>query len=456
MVDELLVLMLRLILLSVNGNICDNSNVMRQEKPTWQQRWYSLTTTLDKCKRKLITWDAKKPHLGMMHLKRLFKDVDYDDVKGYPCIGYFDPSDDVKIAVKINPLENRYDFTNGPGRMETKIMRELNNVLLKKFTPHVTMYLNDMDAPNNACSLTKFPIKRFHDYIYPESNVLFTEFVSGGSLESYLRKKDMTMTQWKSLLFGILWTIHVLQSEYRLMHNDCHFGNILVDIYRYASGEVFEYRLGTKDRFIVPCTGILPKLWDFEFSKCFDRSDLAFNQFGRTANRFNAVSDVHYFLTTLLELENLPSELRIYIMSLYPSELIPKEDVYSDSESDSDSDSMSIQSTTSTVVSSFSDKYYVTDEEMDSESDTDSDTSSSVSTRSGCSTRSGHSRSSVYSDCPRYLSGGHLTSEAIEQYMKKMPTARDLLFSAFFKEYRVKSVPKGSIVVDTFSYTMRS
>lgn len=423
----------------------------------------------------MITWDAKKPHLGMMHLKRLFKDVDYDDVKGYPCIGYFDPSDDVKIAVKINPLENRYDFINGPGRMETKIMRELNNVLLKKYTPHVTMYLSDMDAPNNACALTKFPIKRFHDDIYPNSNVLFTEFVSGGSLESYLRKKDMTMTQWKSLLFGILWTLHVLQSEYRLMHNDCHFGNILVDIYRYTSGEVFEYRLGSKDRFVVPCTGILPKLWDFEFSKCFDRSDLAFNQFGRTANKFNAVSDVHYFLTTLLELENLPSELRIYIMSLYPSELVPKEEEYdSDSESDRDSDSMSIASSTSTIVSTFSDKYYVTDEEMDSDSDS-STTRSSVSTQSGCSRstsrsgrsgRSGHSGrstgstrsgySSVYSDEPRYLSGGHLTSEAIEQYTKKMPTARDLLFSAFFKEYRVKSVPKGSTVVDTFSYTIKS
>lgn len=438
---------------------------MRQEKPTWQTRWKELTDTLDKCNKKLITWDPQKPKLGMMYIKRLFKDVDYDEVKGYPCIGYFDPHDPVKIAVKINPLETRYDFTNGPGRMETKIMRELNNVLIKKYTPHVTMYLHDMDAPNNVSTLTKFPIKRFHKYIYPSSNVLFTEFVSGGSLESHLKRKDMSMLQWKTLIFGVIWTLHVLQSEYKLMHNDCHFGNILVDIYKYNSNDVFEYRLGKKDLFVLPCTGILPKLWDFEFSKCFSRTDLAFNQFGRTAKRFNAVSDVHYFLTTLLELDNLPSEIRIYIMSLYPSDLIKTDnDEDTMSEYESDSDTKSFVSRASTQVSSFSDKYYVTDEEMDYSDDEGSMISSrSESTRSGTiRTGTSFTERSMYSDKshmsytseegPRYLSGGHVTVEGIEKFSSKMPTPRDILFSSFFKEFIVKKVPSSVNVVDSYVY----
>lgn len=436
---------------------------MRQEKPTWQTRWRNLRDTLDKCNNKLITWDPQKPKLGMMYIKRLFKDVDYDEVKGYPCIGYFDPNDPVKIAIKINPLETRYDFINGPGRMETKIMRELNNVLLKKYTPHITMYFHDMDAPNNSSALTKFPIKRFHKYIYPSSNVLFTEFVSGGSLESHLKRKEMTVLQWKTLIFGVIWTLHVLQSEYKLMHNDCHFGNILVDIYKYNSNDVFEYRLGKKDLFVVPCTGILPKLWDFEFSKCFSRTDLAFNQFGHTAKRFNAVSDVHYFLTTLLELDNLPSEIRIFIMSLYPSDLINlgnDEDSMSEYASDDDSDTKSVVSNASTQVSSFSDKYYVTDEEMDYSDDESSIASSTKSaTTKGSTTRgSNYTTSSVQSHLsyaseagPRYLSGGHVTTEGIEKFASKMPTPRDILFSSFFKEFRVKKTPPSVTVIELYS-----
>ena len=190
-------------------------------------------------------------------------------------------------------------------------------------------------------------------------NMLISEFVEGGSLDNwvfdvYENDKEITDNQWKSIVFQLIYTIFIIQRYYKMMHNDFHYGNILIDNSIKASGYLV-YDIDDK-RFYIKNTGIIPKLWDFEFCMVYSNKikDCYANKFIigsyeydkklhktiidssdsdsalksddlNVPFNYNEVYDIHYFLTSLLDLY-ISQELFDWIIGLYPRELIPDEE----------------------------------------------------------------------------------------------------------------------------------
>jgi hypothetical protein len=136
-----------------------------------------------------------------------------------------------------------------------------------------------------------------------------------------------------------------------MMHNDFHYGNILIDTNIKPSG-YFVYEINGISYYIKN-TGIIPKIWDFEFSMIYsnkipdsypnkfiigsyhyDRKshktilteeELKEDERQNVPYNYNEVYDLHYFLTSLLDL-HISDELYDWIIELYPDELIPEQD----------------------------------------------------------------------------------------------------------------------------------
>ncbi|KAJ3050154.1 hypothetical protein HK102_012347, partial [Quaeritorhiza haematococci] len=169
------------------------------------------------------------------------------------------------------------------------------------------------------------------------------------SLEEFYRERGnaISVQEWKSIIFGVLWTLGVLQKQYRLMHNDLHYGNILIDSFRAEPGEYFVYHQTNpqhhRQKFYLPALGVIPKLWDFEFADVYDpclgipRNKQA-EAMETIPNEFKPFSDPHYFLTSLLELD-IPPEIESFVRFVYPAHLIPESEGDSDDGDSDDRDS---------------------------------------------------------------------------------------------------------------------
>ena len=70
--------------------------------------------------------------------------------------------------------------------------------------------------------------------IRTHSNVVISEFVEGKSLDNWIHDtyendNKISDIQWKIIVFQLIYTIYVMQVYFKLMHNDFHYGNILID-----------------------------------------------------------------------------------------------------------------------------------------------------------------------------------------------------------------------------------
>ncbi len=397
--------------------------------------------------------DPIKKDFSFGRVKGLFPIRD-DEVKGFPCIAYDTISDVMKFGIKVNPLQSKYPLTEHPTHLEARIMRLLQNRL--KETPHITSYFGDRDMPNNCRGLTDFPLKYMSKRIHRTSNVLLTEYVTGGSLDSLWRndKLDLTLPRMKYVVFGILWTLAILQDRHQFMHNDCHHGNVLLDT-AFDTSEKTYVKYTWKDpknkvsqEFYIPFPGVMAKLWDFEFANVFRNGGKAIFHNPFTDDHlhippgFNRIYDAHYFLTSLLEID-IPDELRHFIMTVYPPELIPKEFVHShESSSRPISDNSSYTSlgssnsnTSSSPTESSSvdseDMYYKTDEEMSSTDDEESSSADGDESSSSTDTADTTTESE-----PVLVDDGRIINTAYPHIdLKRTPTAVSLLFHPFFAEY---------------------
>jgi len=312
--------------------------------------------------------------------------------------------------------------------------------------------------------------------IRTHSNMLISEFIEGGSLDNwvfniYENDLEISNNQWKYIVFQLIYTIAVMQHYYRMMHNDFHYGNILIDD-SLEPGGYLVYEINNKTYYI-PSTGVVPLLWDFEFAMSYsdnikelypnkfiigpysyDRknhktiineelmkkqkekdledgieySDSEFN----VPYNYNEVYDVHYFLTSLLDLY-ISQELFDWIVNLYPNELIP-DDVSSSytltySSSNSSSDRTERTSSNTDTTSSYS-SYSSTNskensvpkskEKNDDEDDEENEEDDEVEE----------------DDEPKYLNEGRLINGAEGKF--ELPTPIDVLNNSFFECFTVK------------------
>jgi serine/threonine protein kinase len=221
-------------------------------------------------KKKRLLLDEGRERFGMDDMSQLMKVKNTSEVKGYPFkVGKTNSClEDTKIALKIVPIETKYEKHEHPCQLENIFLRELTeNIVNNNISPHVTYYLGTQKVSNKSRALKQLNLKRLEveEKIRSHSNMLISEFVEGGSLDNwvfntYEDDEEITDEQWKSIVFQLIYTIAVIQHYYRMMHNDFHYGNILIDN-TLTPGGYFVYEIQNK-RFYLPNTGIIPKIWD--------------------------------------------------------------------------------------------------------------------------------------------------------------------------------------------------
>lgn len=432
---------------------------------TLKEKLQLLKRTVSKIEEGTIKFDSEKENFGFNRLEQLFP-VSDNEIKGYPCIAYNKPSDPLKFGVKIIPMENKYDTDTHPCRLETRLLKDFRRLVLENKTPHITFYFADFQVKNTKKALVKFPLKALRHEIYKTSDVLVAEYVSGGSIEEWLQlEENVSESQWKYIIFSMAWTLMILHEDSQFMHNDFHYGNVLVDTSIDASSKtILEYVWKDQNcTFQIRNPGIVPKMWDFEFANSYQSKDetnynnCLTTKYENVPHEFNPYFDLHHFLTSLLELVDLPDSIQEFILSIYPPEVIPELEEYNSttdtSSTTTSEDSMvsfcSNDSCSCCFSDSFSDSsefYYKTDEEstnsVDSmsssecSSESSSSNSSNSSNSSSSSTSSNSSSSSEESEVrTEFLLGGSLLNGTEKKF--KLPTPKDVLMHSFFDEYRV-------------------
>lgn len=445
-----------------------------------------LNSIRHEIKKKRILFDESKERFGLDELSQLIKVKNTSEIKGYPFKGitqkYDKITNGINFGLKVVPIETKYNKHEHPCNLENIILKELTeNIINKNISPHFTYYLGTHKVTNKSRALKMLNLKRLEveNQIRTHSNMLISEFVEGGSLDNwvfntYENDKEISDDQWCILVFQLIYTIAIIQHYYKMMHNDFHYGNILIDDTIKPEG-YFVYQINNKTYYIKN-TGIIPKLFDFEFgmSYCdkingcypnkfiigpyeydrklhktnvdenikisnknesnseYDESECE-SDYDDVPYNYNEVYDVHYFLTSLLDLY-ISQDLFDWIMSLYPMELIPEDESSDSSGKSSDSSSYSSDSSSESSNSSSDSSRESTES---SESDKSTRTHSSKNEpRSEHSSSKSESYSSERSIEQIYLHKGRLLN-GIENIFK-LPTPMELLNNKFFNKFTTK------------------
>ncbi len=389
-------------------------------------------------KKNRLVFDEGKDKFGMDELSQLTNVKNTSEVKGYPfktCKSSY--KNNLKLALKIVPIELKYDKHEHPCHIENLVLKELTeNIIHKNISPHIAYYLGTQKVSNKSRALKHLNLKRLEveGKIRTHSNMLISEYVCGGSLDNwvfdtYESDKSISDEQWKYIVFQLIYTLATLQHHYQMMHNDFHYGNILIDN-TIKPGGYLVYKIAGKEYYIKN-TGVIPKLWDFEFTMVYKNTPGMYkNKFvlGYEHDKidseeeynvpvtYNEVYDLHYFLCALLDLY-ISQELFDWIIKVYDSRLIPEED--SSSSSESSSTEPSTMSSSSSITSSTS---------------SNPSTSKSSSSRSSSSSKS--ISTSTSTEYKKFLCEGRLINGIEKEF--DLPNPLGILDDPFFKEFLVK------------------
>jgi hypothetical protein len=425
----------------------------------------SLITKLTQdFKKKRIILDESKKNFGFDTFLQL-KDVDNkDEVKGYP-FKLCNDSQTIKFGLKVICIDTSFNKNQHPCQLEILYLKFLTKYLTT-LTPHIVPYIHSQKISNNCVALKRLHLKQLEkrDMIKSSSLLLVSEFIEGGSLDKwvyrrYQANKDITDIEWKYIIFSLIYTLHVLQLNFKLNHNDCHYGNILVDESE-KSGVYYVYKVNGK-QYYFKNQNILCMFWDLEFGNCYNKSipnsypNLLIlsntyvdrksglnveNNDKKTVNipiNYNEVYDVHYLLGSFLDICQSDNVCN-WIEDFYPAELIDFVDPYSSSNKSSslslelsklnlnDSESKGSNSETETESSNSE-----SDSESESESDSDSESSNSESeSESESESDSETDEKSIYIEEGRLING-------VEK-LYNLPNPLKVLESGFFDEFLIK------------------
>lgn len=275
-------------------------------------------------KKKKVVIDETKENFGFEKMKQL-RDVDRDYIQGIPF--RLQSFDGKKIVFKVTPVETRYEKNKNPVYIENIILKELTETFVKKYNiPNFLYYLGTLKISCKSPALrTKyFSILNNEGCIRSTCNVLISEYIDKGSLKEYADQRNLSLNVWKSIIFQVVFSIHAMQEKYKLMHNDLHHGNILID--KIDENGYLSYNI-QNTKYYVKHNGIIPKLFDYEFAMSFKNNikgmyeNVLINDKKEYMNYYNEGSDLHCFFDSLLDFE-LPQELEDWIRSKYDPRIL--------------------------------------------------------------------------------------------------------------------------------------
>jgi hypothetical protein len=429
-------------------------------------------------RKKRFILNENTERFGFDKMKQLVKVKNTSEVKGIPFVCSKTESKILKghrIALKIVPNELKYNKDEHPINLEFLALKELtNNIVTNNISPHIVYYLGNQKVSNKCKALKFLNLKRLEveELVRTHSNMLISEFIEGNSLDNWVYDwvddgNEITNEEWKILTFQVVYTLAVIQKKYKLMHNDMHYGNILIDT-SIKKGGYFVYTINSKTYYIKN-TGFIPKLFDFEFAMSYSNKipDFYPNKFiigkydyDRTTHvtkepvlgsdistdfnvpyNYNEVYDLHYFLTSLLDLY-ISQDLFDWITKLYPEDLIPRDE---DSSKSNSSNSSNSSSSNSEELIKKLDKINLDDKSsikssvkssIKSSVKSNEKSSDGISESSDVSNSDGSSDMSSYN---RYLADGRIRN-GVEDEFDDLPTPSKLLDHDFFETFTNKPV----------------
>lgn len=465
-----------------------NSSILKFE---YNEKIKLLKDIRHEIKKRRLLLDESVDKFGFDDMSLLTKVLNIEEVKGYPMVASKVQSKilkGLKVGLKVVPLETKFEKHEHPINIEFIALKELtDNIVLKNISPHFVYYLGNQKVSNKSRSIKFLNLKRLEieDQIRSNSSMLISEYIEGGSLDNWVYdtyENDLVISDqdWKAIIFQLTYSIAIIQHYYKMMHNDFHYGNILIDTsIKKIEGQYFVYKI-KDETYYLSNNGFIPKVWDCEFAMSYsdkitdfypnkfiigncehDRKTHITKDCIRKENEssidsdnlnvpynYNETYDLHYFLTSLLDLY-ISQESFDWIVSIYPDELIPREDSSTDDSSSessgktsksSSSDSKSKSKAKSTsgefsqdILKRKMDNIRITD--TSNTSDT-SDTSSRSSSKSSISsdTTSDTESSSEYN---RYLSEGRMKN-GVDTLFKDLPTPASILSHSFFDSFKNK------------------
>lgn len=436
-------------------------------------------------KKRRFILDESVDKFGFDSMTLLTKVENKDEVKGYPMVASKIQSKVLKglrVGLKIVPLETKFDKHEHPINLEFIALKELtDNVILNKISPHFVYYLGNQKVSNKSKAIKFLNLKRLEveDQIRSSSNLLISEYIEGGSLDNWvydIYENDSTITneEWKTMIFQLIYSIAVIQYHYKMMHNDFHYGNILIDTsIKKTPGQYFVYKI-QDNVYYLPNTGYLPKCWDFEFAMSYsnkipdfypnkfiignceydrkthvtkdpvykDDASTVDSDYLNVPYNYNETYDLHYFLTSLLDLY-ISQELFDWIVDIYPDELIPRETSSEhsslehssdDSSDDNSTDSSDENSDGNDDIKRKMDKIEIKSEKSEKSSDSDDTSSDNTSDYLKSDSDSIDTDSSDYN---RYLSDGRMKN-GVDAEFKDLPTPASILNNPFFECFKNK------------------
>lgn len=227
------------------------------------------------------------------------------------------------VAVKISGYRRTtcsdIDSDKFQVNAEYKIMKKLEELVVKNHTPHVVMPIAhvkmDLKLMNdkNLRSYTDKHLKQFIDNIrsgifHEEGSMIFMEYFGYGTLDNMIIehiKKDRFKKYWRPMLFQIISGLAVVQYYYpNFRHNNLKATKIVIHKpNKKDTTKKYRYTINKKRYEMTPFNRV-PMMINFDWS-CMDGevdNDMTESKFGK---RINVVSDknryydMYYILNTI-------------------------------------------------------------------------------------------------------------------------------------------------------------
>ncbi len=295
----------------------------------------TLKTLRNNIKQEKLALDEHLPNLGLDEVRALMN----VKTEFNRCFAFHGKKGSLDLAIKCILVRTDFSSNDHPSMIEYLFLKEFSdNVLFTKLSPHIVGYLGAKKVKNDCKLLRNLNLKTLEvDHsIKQKVLLLFSEYMKGGSLDGFskMRKKqgkELTTYEWKVVIFQMVYTMYVLQQRYNLMHNDLHYGNILIDTDA-MSEDILEYKTLGKT-FYVKNPGFTSNVWDLEYCEIYkppsDMSVCFKNKLLPTLGinpilEYDEHYDIHFFISSLLELD-ITKEVRKWILEVFPKEVIPHE-----------------------------------------------------------------------------------------------------------------------------------
>jgi hypothetical protein len=228
---------------------------------------------------------------------------------------FFIANDRVFIKVLIRRKEENKPFKDDTA-LEAKVLKQASNLFKEKITPCIIQYIEDKLIPFDCRSIYPyFPRKYFVDYEFKDYlRVITSEYVVNSiDLRKWSKKNTYSNFIWKSVVFQIIYTIHCIQKELKIVHNDLHDENIFM---KNISPTNVKFIVSGKEYYFYGITWV-PKISDFEFCSGDDFSNPLNKRHKSLSQNFNKYYDVYVFLNGLICLKNCPQEIRNMVNEFY-------------------------------------------------------------------------------------------------------------------------------------------